>query len=72
VLKDLAMLPTQEGGKGWKDHGLPIFEEGMRLNNHLFFTEDSLLFGKANVFEWINVPEILQVYMQASGQKLKS
>jgi hypothetical protein len=42
----------------------------MRLNNHLFFTEDSLLFGKANVFEWINIPEILQVYMQASGQKL--
>jgi hypothetical protein len=42
----------------------------MRLNNHLFFTEDSLLFGKANVFEWFNVPEILQVYMQASGQKL--
>jgi hypothetical protein len=49
--------------------GLPIVRSGMRLN-HLFFVDDSFLFCKANIPEWLNIQDILAIYEQASGQKL--
>jgi hypothetical protein len=36
----------------------------------LFFADDSLLFCKANLNEWVYIQEILDVYERASGQKL--
>jgi hypothetical protein len=49
--------------------GLPITRGGTRIN-HLFFADDSLLFCRANVLEWNRIQEVLEVYEQASGQKL--
>lgn len=49
--------------------GLPITRGGTRLN-HLFFANDSLLFCKTNIFEWLHIQEILDTYEKASGQKL--
>lgn len=49
--------------------GLPITRGGTRLN-HLFFADDSLLFCKASIFEWMRIQEVLQVYEKTSGQKL--
>jgi hypothetical protein len=41
--------------------GLPIVRGGLKLN-HMFFADNSLLFCKANVFEWVNIQEILDIY----------
>jgi hypothetical protein len=49
--------------------GLPITMGGIRLN-HLFFADDSLLFCKASIIEWLSIQELLQIYEKASGQKL--
>jgi hypothetical protein len=49
--------------------GLPISRGGTRVN-HLFFADDSLLFCKANIFEWWHIQEVLRTYEAASGQKL--
>jgi hypothetical protein len=49
--------------------GLPIARGGTIINN-LFFEDDSLLFCRANVLEWNQIQEVLEVYEQASGQKL--
>jgi hypothetical protein len=38
--------------------------------SHLFFVDDCLLFCKANLFQWLRIQEILQLYEHASGQKL--
>lgn len=48
---------------------LPVTRGGMRIN-HRFFADDSLLFCKANVVEWVQIQELLQIYEKASGQKL--
>jgi hypothetical protein len=42
---------------------------GTRVN-HLFFADDSLLFCKANIFEWMHIQEVLRVYEEVLGQKL--
>jgi hypothetical protein len=34
--------------------GFPITRGGTRVN-HLFFADDSLLFYKANIFEWMHI-----------------
>jgi ribonuclease HI len=52
-----------------KISGLPVVRGGIRIN-HLFFADDSLLFCNANMFEWIQIQELLRVYEQTSGQKL--
>lgn len=49
--------------------GLPITRGGTRLN-HLFVADDSLLFCKASIPEWVKIQDILKVYENASGQKL--
>jgi hypothetical protein len=36
----------------------------------LFFTDDSLLFYKANIFEWMHIQEVLRISESASRQKL--
>jgi hypothetical protein len=50
--------------------GLPITRAGGIRLNHLFFADDSLLFCKANIFEWIRIQEVLELYEKKSGQKL--
>ena len=49
--------------------GVPTSKNGPRIN-HLFFADDSLLFGKANSVEWRRLTKILDKYEEASGQKL--
>lgn len=62
-----AMLQNAErdGGLSW----VPIARGRMKLN-HLFFAEDNFLFCKANVSEWCHLPQVIDTYEQASGQKL--
>ena len=48
---------------------MPITRGGTKIS-HLFFMDDSLLFCKANLFEWIKFQEILMKYEKASGQKI--
>jgi hypothetical protein len=52
-----------------KISGVPICRGGTRIN-HLFFADDSLLFGRANLEEWRQIKDILDVYERASGQKV--
>lgn len=48
---------------------VPTSKKGPRLS-HLFFTNDSLIFCKANSVEWRRVTKLLDKYEAASGQKL--
>jgi hypothetical protein len=49
--------------------GLPITRGGVRIN-HLLFANDSLLFCKANMFEWVRIQQLLDMYEKVSSQKL--
>jgi len=50
---------------------VPIAVEGTRLS-HLFFTDDSLLFCRANSIEWSTILELLNLFERASGQQLNA
>ncbi|XP_042974759.1 uncharacterized mitochondrial protein AtMg01250-like [Carya illinoinensis] len=50
-------------------HGVPIARGLLRVS-HLFFAVDSLLFCKANAFEWGRLFNLLRVYEEASRQRL--
>lgn len=49
--------------------GLPIARGGTKIN-HLLFSDDSLLFYRANILEWARIQEALEMYEKALGQKL--
>jgi hypothetical protein len=51
--------------------GFPTSKKGLELN-HLFFTNDSLLFCKVAICHWNRLTNILQTYERASGQKLNT
>jgi hypothetical protein len=48
---------------------IPITRGGTRIN-HLFFVDNSLLFSKANAFEWDRIQKLLEFYEKALGEKL--
>ncbi|XP_042944540.1 uncharacterized protein LOC122278417 [Carya illinoinensis] len=50
-------------------HGFQI-SRGKLSINHLFFADDSLLFCRANAREWFSIHLLLNIYEEASGQKL--
>ncbi|XP_040986468.1 uncharacterized protein LOC121234565 [Juglans microcarpa x Juglans regia] len=49
--------------------GVQVARGGTSIN-HLLFTDDCILFGRANIEEWRKIQEILLVYEKASGQFL--
>lgn len=61
------MLSRAEQNKGITR--LPSTRGGTRIN-HLFFTDNSLLFCKANVFEWQKIQDILRIYKKALRQNI--
>jgi hypothetical protein len=52
-----------------KIFGVLIFRGGTKIN-HLLFASDSLLFGCANLQEWRQIKDILDIYERASRQKV--
>ena len=51
--------------------GVAASAQGPRVS-HLFFTDDSLVFGRASVSEAKEIQRILKVYELSSGQQLNS
>jgi hypothetical protein len=51
--------------------GIPTSKRGPGIS-HLFFTDNSLLFCRANLIQWNHLSSILQVYEEASGQKMNA
>lgn len=47
-------------------HGIGVVSQAPSIN-HLFFTDDSLLFYHANRREWLKTQDLLQIYANASG-----
>lgn len=50
-------------------HGFKITQIGIPLT-HLFFADDSVLFGNATVEEANGIVEMLKVYVRGSGQEV--
>jgi hypothetical protein len=46
--------------------GLPIARGGTKIN-HSFFANDSLLFCRASILEWMQIQDALEMYEKASG-----
>jgi hypothetical protein len=58
----LLHMAEQEG----KITGLSITKRGIQIN-HIFFTDDNLLFYRASIPEWAQEQAILDKYKRASG-----
>jgi hypothetical protein len=52
-----------------KISGVPISQGGIKIN-HLLFADDNLLFGRANLREWRQIKDILDIYERALRQKV--
>lgn len=50
-------------------HGIKLSRNGTSLT-HLFFADDSVLFGRANVEEARGIADILKLYASGSGQEI--
>jgi len=51
--------------------GVPTSNRGPKLN-HLFFTDDSLIFCNANPMEWRKILQILSIYEAGLGSETQS
>jgi hypothetical protein len=70
VAEGLSSLLSQAADED-RISGVPTSTRGIRPS-HLFFPDDSLLFCRANFREWYSLMKVMQVYEQASGQKLNN
>ena len=66
--KALSSLLIQASSDG-RLIGVPISKRGPRVSR-LLFTDDNLLFCRANMEQWNNMTDILQLYENSSRQKM--
>lgn len=50
---------------------VPTLKRGSKIS-HLFFADNSLLFWRFNLAQWCNLSAILQIYEEASRQKMNN
>jgi hypothetical protein len=66
----LSAMITRANGDG-RLMGVPTSKRGPEIS-HLFFADDSLLFCRATLMQWNHLSFILQLYEEASGQKMNA
>jgi hypothetical protein len=64
-----ALLSSAESAR--RIIGVPMAMGGVKIS-HLLFVDDSIIFCRANFEEWCNMHQLLNLYENASGQKLNS
>ena len=66
----LSAMITRANGDG-RLTGVPTSKRGPEIS-HLFFADDSLLFCRATLMQWNHLSAILQLYEEASRQKMNA